>query len=129
MRINKQNIISSFQDYDQRVIDFMTYIIDDMKQLKIEINNYSLVMFQLLAVQLTIFFKALDTIQNGNKIIDDDNKKTPALNTLNKAHAEILRLLDKVGLSPLERAKIKKLNSTMATKDEAAADILAALVA
>ena len=129
MRINKQNIIASFQGYDTRVIDFLSYVIEDLKQLGIKINNYTLIVFQLLATQLTIYFKSLDCIKSVTNITNENNRTIPELNTLNKAHAEILRLLDKIGLSPLERAKIDKLNQNTTTKEEAAEDTLLRITA
>ena len=131
MRLNKTNILSNFEGYDERVLDNLSLIIDELKSKKVQVNNYSLVIFQLLATQFSIYFKAQDTFNKSEELTSTDDykrkSKAPELAALQKAHTEIIHLLDKLGLSPLEEAKIKKLKEKD-TKDEDAKELLNTLL-
>lgn len=116
MKINKKNILASFENYDQRTQDMMENIVKQLAKQEKEVNDYALVILQLVAVQFEIYFKALDDVirdgivnstQVGDRTI---NQPKPQLEALQKSNTQITRLLDKIGISPLEAAKIKKLN-------------------
>ena len=115
MKINKKNILASFTNYDQRVQDMIEYTITELMKLDKTPNEYALVLIQLLADQFEIHFKAKDEV--GDSIVqtyDVGDRKIshakPQFEAQQKAQTQIIRLLDKLGLSPLEKAKIKKLN-------------------
>lgn len=118
MKINKKNILASFENYDQRTQDMMENIVKQLAKQEKEVNDYALVILQLVAVQFEIYFKALDDVirdgivnstQVGDRTI---NQPKPQLEALQKSNTQITRLLDKIGISPLEAAKIKKLNKS-----------------
>lgn len=126
MRFTKNSILKSFDDYEERVLDFLEYVLDELKSKERDVNNYTLVILQLLAAQLSIYFKAMDEVEHNVTETNDTKYGTirkikPEVVVFNQAHKEITRLLDKLGMSPLERAKIKKLNTN---DDESAQDIL-----
>ena len=78
----------------------------------------------MLASQLVIYYKALDAIFGKDDVsttdLYDRKAKAPEISILQKAHDQILALLDKLSLSPIVKAKLKKLNSS----DEATAEQL-----
>lgn len=114
MRLNKDNILSNFSNYDERVVDNLALIIDELKNKKVPVNNYSLVIFQLLATQFAIYYKSLDVINGDGDISSEDSykrkAKSPELAALQKSHQEIVHLLDSLAISPLSSAKVNKLN-------------------
>ncbi len=116
MKINRKNILASFENYDQRTQDMLSYIVSQLSKQDKEINEYGLVVLQMIAIQYEIYFKALDDVirdgivnstQVGDRTI---NQPKPQLDALQKADTKISKLLKDLGLSPLEKAKIKKLN-------------------
>lgn len=132
MKINKKNILASFENYDQRTQDMMENIVKQLAKQEKEVNDYALVILQLVAVQFEIYFKALDDVirdgivnstQVGDRII---NQPKPQLEALQKSNTQITRLLDKIGISPLEAAKIKKLNKN--DDEESGAELLNSLI-
>ena len=133
MKINKKNILASFENYDQRTQDMMENIVKQLAKQEKEVNDYALVILQLVAVQFEIYFKALDDVirdgivnstQVGDRTI---NQPKPQLEALQKSNTQITRLLDKIGISPLEAAKIKKLNKN--DDEESGAELLNSLIA
>lgn len=130
MKINKKNILNSFEGYDQRTIDMLDIILKELSKQEKEINEYSLVIFQLLAIQFEIYYKAYDALSSGivnecqihERII---HAPKPQLDALQKANNQITKMLKDLGLSPLEKAKIKKLNTT---EDETAGELLNKLI-
>lgn len=116
MKINKKNVLASFVDYDQRTKDNLEIIIKEVSKQGKELSEYALVIFQLLAIQFDIYYKCYDELTNGNltneRIIGDKTiyQPKPQLDMLQKTNVQISRFLKDLGLSPLERAKIKKLN-------------------
>ena len=116
MKINNKNVLSSFEGYDQRTIDMLDIILKELSKQNKELNEYSLVIFQLLAIQFEIYYKAYDSIDTA--IVDEIDlhggkltKAKPQLDALQKANNQITKMLKDLGLTPLEKAKIKKLNS------------------
>lgn len=117
MKINKKNVLASFVDYDQRTKDNLEIIIKEVSKQGKEFSEYALVIFQLLAIQFDIYYKCYDELTNGNltneRVIGDKTiyQPKPQLDMLQKTNVQISRFLKDLGLSPLERAKIKKLNN------------------
>lgn len=131
MKINKKNILGSFETYDQRTQDMMENIVKQLAKQDKEVNDYALVILQLVAVQFEIYFKALDDVNrdgivNSTQVGDRTiNQPKPQLEALQKSNTQITRLLDKLGISPLESAKIKKLNKS---DDQDSSDLLDKLI-
>lgn len=99
---------------DQRVIDFIDAVTNDVRDKKIAVTEYLKTILSMLVVQLTLYFKAVDQIYDAEKVsskdVYDRKSKAPEISVLNKAHDKILELMDKISLSPLAEAKVKKLN-------------------
>lgn len=122
MKINKKNILQSFSDYDSRTQDMLDYTIKQLYAQGKEPNDYALVIIQMLAAQFEIYFKSLDALKDeivnvcniGDRII---HAPKPQLDSFQKSSNQITKLLDKLGLSPLESAKIKKLSKVDAEDD------------
>lgn len=116
MKINKKNVLASFVDCDQRTKDNLEIIIKEVSKQGKELSEYALVIFQLLAIQFDIYYKCYDELTTGNltneRVIGDKTiyQPKPQLDMLQKTNVQISRFLKDLGLSPLERAKIKKLN-------------------
>lgn len=132
MKINKKNVLAAFEGYDQRTLDNLEIIVKEVSKQGKELSEYSLVIFQLLAIQFDIFYKSYDELKNGqltnvcnlgNRVI---HAPKPQLDMLQKSNGQISKFLKDLGLSPLEQAKIKKLNSVDADKlaEEAYEDLI-----
>ena len=71
-----------------------------------------------------------DNIFAKNEVSSEDSykrkAKAPEISIMQKSHDQILNLLDKISLSPLSSAKIKKLTSN--NDDESAQEYLDALI-
>ena len=109
-------IINKIQTVDdQRVIDFMDSITTDIKERKIKVTEYLKVILSMLVTQFVLYIKAVDQINKESKVSSTDDykraAKSPAISVAQKAHDKIVELLDRISLSPLSEAKIKKLNS------------------
>ena len=108
-------IINNIQKVDdQRVIDFMDKITTDIKQRKIAVTEYLKVILSMLVTQFVLYIKAVDQINKEETVSSTDDykrvAKSPAISVAEKAHDKIVELLDKISLSPLAEAKVKKLN-------------------
>ena len=131
MKINKKNILASFVNYDERTQDMLSYIVSQLSKQDKDINEYGLVVLQMIAIQFEIFFKAKDAL--GDDIVNVVNlgdrvlhQPKPQLDALQKADTKISKLLKDLGLSPLEKAKIKKLNKS--DDDESGKELLNSLI-
>ena len=104
------DIIKKHSDLDSRIIEFLNYVVDDIECN----NNYSKIILNMLIPQLIIYYKALDVIKANKEVSHKDDysriSKSPEIAVLQKSNDQILNLLDKLALSPLEKAKVKKLN-------------------
>ena len=108
-------IINKIQKVDdERVIDFMDNITTDIKNRKIAVTEYLKVILSMLVTQFVLYIKAVDQINKEEKVSSTDDykrvAKSPAISVAEKAHDKIVELLDKISLSPLAEAKVKKLN-------------------
>lgn len=107
--INKINKVD-----DERVIDFIDSVTNDIKTRKIEVTEYLKVILQMLVAQLVLYFKSADEVFKNNALSSTDDykrkSKAPEIAVMEKSHDKILELLDKIALSPLSSAKVKKLS-------------------
>lgn len=108
-------IINKIQTVDDpRVIDFMDKITTDIKNRKIAVTEYLKVILSMLVTQFVLYIKAVDQINKEETVSSTDDykrvAKSPAIAVAEKAHDKIVELLDKISLSPLAEAKVKKLN-------------------
>ena len=123
-------IQKTYESYDERVIEFLSRVYEDVKEQNAKINNYFFVTLDLLANQLLLYFRALDAINADAALSTEDSykrqAKSPNIAILNHAHQEIIKILDDYGLSPFASAKIKRLNN--GDNDEDAETLLDSLV-
>lgn len=91
-------------------------------------GDYSKIILTMLVPQLILYFQALDEINTNKKLSTSDvysrTAKSPEIQVLQKCNDQILNLLDKLCLSPLEKSKLKRLNKD----DESARELLDALI-
>lgn len=133
MKINKKNILSSFITYDQRTQDMLENIVIQLIRQEKEPNDYALVLLQMIAIQFEIYFKAYDSLENQSltniNIVGDReiHQCKPQVDVLMKASTQISKLLKDLALSPLEAAKVKKLNSAEENTIASGESILASL--
>lgn len=130
MRLSKDTISKRYAEYDPRAIEFLLNIFEDVKSQNSNITNYFLVTFDLLANQLKLYFMALDALDNEKTLATKDNyqriAKSPHIMVLNKAHQEILKILDEFNLSPFGQAKLKRIQKE--DDDETANDLINKLI-
>lgn len=116
-------IKSSYNDLDERVYKFLERVIKDIDD--VDITNYNKIIIDMLIPQLVIYYKAIDIIKSETSISkkDDYNRtsKSPEIAVMQKANDQILNLLDKLVLSPLEKAKLKRINKD---EEDSAKEIL-----
>ena len=122
MKLTKDIIQKRYAEYDDRIIDFLNNIYEDVKDHSNKINNYFFVTFDLLANQLLLYFRALDAIKTDSTLSTEDSykrtAKSPNIAILNHAHQEIIKILDDYGLSPFASAKIKRLKNESANDED-----------
>ena len=70
--------------------------------------------------QLVLYFKSLDEINTEDQVSSTDSysrkAKMPAISVMQKAHDQILVLLDKILASPTALAKVSKLKEKSTNK-------------
>lgn len=128
--INKY-IEDNYKDYDIRVQTFLSRVYDDVVNDKSNvINNYFYCCLDLLCTQLQLYFMALDVIDEQKNLSSEDSyrrvSKNPCIAILNHAHQEILNIMQKLSLSPLDKAKLNRLNRN--DDNESAEDLLNNLI-
>ena len=114
--IQKDDIRKIFKDYDKRVIDFLELIVVGLDG---QIHDFMLTNLQLLAVQLMIYFKALDEVKNSDltMVTQKGPKQAPCLDVLQKAHARILELLKECGITKASKTRINRMQRSDDTGD------------
>ena len=113
MELIKSDVLENFKTYDVRVKNNLSLIIDELISKKTKVSSYLLIILELLSTQYTIYYRALDQINTSSDLTGHDSQKRkskiPELSALQKAYTEIIRLLDKLALSPIEDARLKRL--------------------
>ena len=123
-------IKKTYENYDDRVLVFMSRVYEDCINNNDKLSNYFYCCLDLLATQLKLYFIASDIIDEQKKISSEDSyrriSKDPSISVLNKCHEQILNILAKLSLSPFEQAKLKRLNT--ADDNESAEELLNSLI-
>lgn len=92
-------------------------------------GDYSKIILTMLVPQLILYFRALDEVNKTEKLSTKDDysrtAKSPEIQVLQKCNDQILNLLDKLALSPMEKAKIKRINKG---GEDSANELLASLI-
>ena len=114
MKLVDEYIQKHYDAYDDRVKLLLSRTFEDCKKNNEKLSNYFYTCLDLLAHQASLYYMAWDAIEADKKVSSEDNykraAKNPAIMVLNKAHQEILNILQKLSLSPFEIAKLKRLN-------------------
>lgn len=121
--ITKNDIEARYGKYDDRVIDF---ILNINKSIKEETEpEYYYNMFDLLAVQLKLYFIANDQLDDLTQLTSKDNyernAKSPLIGVIQTCHNKILDVVRQIGVSPMEKAKLNRLKGN---KDDESAEQL-----
>ena len=115
MELNLANIPKIYKDYDSRVINFLSNVFEDVQEDNPKINKYFYNVFDLLANQLFIYYTALDAIKADTKVSSEDSykrtAKNPAIAVMNHAHEQILNIMQKLSMSPFDKAKLKRIQN------------------
>jgi hypothetical protein len=124
---NTNDIISNFkQPLDDRILKILSYVVNslDVKQN----DDYSKIIMIMLVPQLILYFRALDETQINTKLSTSDaynrTAKAPEIQILQKCNDQIVNLLDKLCCSPMQKAKMNRLNRD---DDTTAEDLLDSL--
>ena len=130
MKILDPYIQKRYSEYDERVIEFLSRVYEDVKENNEKINNYFYCCMDLLANQLKLYFLGVDAIDADKKVSSTDDykrvSKNPAIAVMTHAHQQILDILQKFSLSPFDAAKLKRLKNN--DGDEDAETLLNSLV-
>ena len=127
MKLVDRYIQENYNDYDDRVKVFLSRVFEDVKKSNDEkLSNYFFCCLDLLANQLSLYYLSVDAIDEAKKLSSEDSykrvSKNPAVAIMAKSHTQILDILEKLSLSPFQKAKLKHLNN--GGEDESAQDLL-----
>ena len=127
--INESTIRQRYNKYDERVIEYIINISKSLKEQNVN-DEYYYCMFDLLVIQLHLYYSSCDQLMNLKDLTSEDNYKrlvkSPLIGVLQKCHSQILDIMQKLSISPIEKAKLKRLNTT--DDDESAEELLNSLI-
>lgn len=122
-------IHDTYSGYDERVRAFLFRVYTDVKNNNESLSNYFYCMFDLLANQLKLYYLALDTLDSEKKVASEDAykrvAKSPSIQVMNKAHEQIINIMQKLSLSPFDKAKLKRVQNG---EDEDSEELLDKLI-
>jgi hypothetical protein len=119
-RINSQNVDTRYKDYDKRVIAFIKLIIEDLEFSYKNIPTSFIASFDLLANLLKLYFIAIDQLND----VKNPNDLAKCRNTILQTSNAINKIAASFGGSPVDKARIKRLNSTVDDSDELLDDLI-----
>lgn len=109
-----EETIKDYKDLDPRIILYLEHVVNEIG--KDKVTDYTKVILGMLVPQLIIYYRSLDELNTKNDLTNENKyygkSKSPVIIIMQKANDQILNLLDKISLSPMTKAKIKKLNTT-----------------
>ena len=127
--INESTIRQRYNKYDERVIEYLINISKSLKEQNVN-DEYYYCMFDLLVIQLHLYYSSCDQLMKLKDLTSEDNYKrlvkSPLIGVLQKCHSQILDIMQKLSISPIEKAKLKRLNT--ADDDESAEELLNSLI-
>ena len=126
--IDQNSIIARYGKYSDEVID---YIININNLIKDKDNDaYYYCIYDLLSTQLFLYFSAKNELLENTKLTTTDSyartAKSPLVGLLNRCHANILDIMQKLSLGKMEQAKLKRLNKN--DDDESAQQLIDKLI-
>ena len=116
MKFVENYINENYNEYDDRVKLFLSRVFEDVKKSNDEkLSNYFYCCLDLLAHQLSLYYMSVDAIEEAKNLSSEDAykrvSKNPAVAIMAKAHQQILDILEKLSLSPFQKAKLKRLSN------------------
>lgn len=127
--INESTIRQRYNKYDERVIEYLINISKSLKEQNVN-DEYYYCMFDLLVIQLHLYYSSCDQLMKLKDLTSEDNYKrlvkSPLIGVLQKCHSQILDIMQKLSISPIEKAKLKRLNTT--DDNESAEELLNSLI-
>ena len=104
-----------YKDYDKRVQEYMNNVIKCLEQDYGRIPESWRVSLDLIADNYSIYLEAMDNIKK-NGLLRKDNQgrtfKNQCVMIMNSAQMQLKDLLKSFAMTPISRAKMKKLEST-----------------
>jgi phage terminase small subunit len=131
MKMINSYIQEHYEDADDRIKIKLSRVYDEVeKNNPSNINNYFFNTLDLLCAQYEVFFMSYDALRQAGKVNQDDRYHRQAKNVnitvMTRASKEILDIMDKLSISPVIKAKVKKLNKE--DYSESAEDLLNELI-
>ena len=127
--INESTIRQRYNKYDERVIEYLINISKSLKEQNVN-DEYYYCMFDLLVIQLHLYYSSCEQLMKLKDLTSEDNYKrlvkSPLIGVLQKCHSQILDIMQKLSISPIEKAKLKRLNTT--DDNESAEELLNSLI-
>lgn len=119
-------ISNSEEKFDSRIEKMLTCVFNSLDPN--HKGDYSKIILTMLVPQMVLYFQALDEIKKNRKLSSSDvysrTTKSPEIQVLQKCNDQILSLLDKLCLSPMEKAKINRINKSGETSAQELLDAL-----
>lgn len=119
-QLNSQNVETRYKNYDKRVISFIKLIIQDLEFSYKKLPSSFIATFDLMADALKIYYMAadmIDTVKTPNELSKVKNAMLQSSNYVNK-------LASTFGASPVDKARIKRLNQHVDDSDELLEDLI-----
>lgn len=125
-----EETIKDYKDLDPRIILYLEHVVNEIG--KDQVTDYTKVILGMLVPQLIIYYRSLDELNTKNDLTNENKyygkSKSPVIIIMQKANDQILNLLDKISLSPMTKAKIKKLNTTEENTNSSGENVLKKLI-
>ena len=124
-------VLKHYPDADDRIKLKLSRVYEEVQNTsESNLNNYFYNALDLLAAQYEVFFMAYDGLRDAGKVNQNDRYNRQAKNVnitvMTRASKEILDIMDKLSISPMVKAKVKKLNKS--EDDESAEELLNSLI-
>ncbi len=118
---NDRTLRERYQQYGDETVEFLLNAYNAVKELNNNTNDYYYCVFDLLATQVYLYFSTKTQLLNLKELTTTDAyqraAKSPIISVLNKAHANIMDIMQKLSLGQMEQAKLKRLNKDDGSED------------
>ena len=124
-------VLKHYPESDDRIKLKLSRVYEEVKKTsESNLNNYFYNALDLLAAQYEVFYLAYDALRDAGKVNQNDRYNRQAKNVnitvMTRASKEILDIMDKLSISPMVKAKVKKLSKN--DDDESAEELLNSLI-
>ena len=104
-----------YQQYGDDTVEFLINIYNAVKELNDKTNDYYYCIFDLLATQVYLYFSTKNQLLGLKELTTTDAyqraAKSPIISVLNKAHTNIMDIMQKLSLGQMEQAKLSRLKN------------------